>query len=116
MNILKICGFIFLTCGIYLLFDHLVLPWWVANQSQQLLVSTTETPVRYQQSTRFEAPVAQLSTDIQKQQNSHCDGRRHCSQMTSCAEAQFFLANCPETQMDGDHDGVPCESQWCHHL
>ncbi|MBK6470361.1 MAG: cold shock domain-containing protein [Betaproteobacteria bacterium] len=42
-----------------------------------------------------------------------CDGRQYCSQMTSCAEATFFLKNCPGTQMDGDNDGVPCEEQWC---
>lgn len=42
-----------------------------------------------------------------------CDGRTHCSQMTSCAEATFFIRNCPGTKMDGDNDGVPCESQWC---
>lgn len=42
-----------------------------------------------------------------------CDGRTSCSQMTSCAEAQFFISNCPGTTMDGDNDGVPCESQWC---
>jgi cold shock CspA family protein len=42
-----------------------------------------------------------------------CDGRTHCSQMTSCEEATFFQRNCPGTQMDGDGDGVPCESQWC---
>ena len=42
-----------------------------------------------------------------------CDGRTRCSQMKSCAEAKFFLKQCPGTQMDGDGDGVPCESQWC---
>ena len=42
-----------------------------------------------------------------------CDGRTHCSQMTSCEEATFFLRNCLGTQMDGDNDGVPCERQWC---
>jgi len=42
-----------------------------------------------------------------------CDGRTRCSQMTSCAEATFFLRNCPNVQMDGNHDGVPCEQQWC---
>jgi cold shock CspA family protein len=42
-----------------------------------------------------------------------CDGRIHCSQMTSCAEAKFFLRTCPSVQMDGDNDGVPCEQQWC---
>jgi len=44
----------------------------------------------------------------------HCDGRTHCSQMTSCDEATYFIRNCPNTQMDGDGDGVPCESQWCN--
>lgn len=42
-----------------------------------------------------------------------CDGRRHCSQMRSCAEATWFLKNCPGMQMDGNRDGVPCERQWC---
>lgn len=42
-----------------------------------------------------------------------CDGRTYCSQMTSCAEATFFVRNCPNTEMDGNGDGVPCESQWC---
>ncbi|MFO1420601.1 MAG: excalibur calcium-binding domain-containing protein [Candidatus Competibacteraceae bacterium] len=43
-----------------------------------------------------------------------CDGRIHCSQMTSCEEATFFLRNCPNVQMDGDNDGIPCERQWCN--
>ncbi len=42
-----------------------------------------------------------------------CDGRTRCGQMTSCAEARYFLANCPGTEMDGDRDGIPCERQWC---
>jgi hypothetical protein len=42
-----------------------------------------------------------------------CDGRRYCSQMKSCAEANYFLANCPGTKMDGDGNGIPCEKQWC---
>ena len=43
-----------------------------------------------------------------------CDGRRYCSQMSSCEEATWFLKNCPVTKMDGDNDGVPCETQWCN--
>jgi len=42
-----------------------------------------------------------------------CDGRKHCSQMTSCEEATYFQQNCPGTKMDGDHDGIPCEQQLC---
>ncbi|MDY0250790.1 MAG: excalibur calcium-binding domain-containing protein [Pseudomonas sp.] len=41
-----------------------------------------------------------------------CDGRQHCSQMRSYDEAVFFLRNCPNTKMDGDRDGVPCEMQF----
>ena len=42
-----------------------------------------------------------------------CDGRIHCAEMRSCEEAHYFLRNCPGVQMDGNHDGVPCEVQWC---
>lgn len=42
-----------------------------------------------------------------------CKGRTHCSQMASCEEATWVLNHCPGTEMDGDHDGVPCEQQWC---
>lgn len=43
-----------------------------------------------------------------------CDGRTMCSQMTSCAEARLFLKHCPNTKMDGNRDGEPCEQQWCN--
>ncbi|WP_416244286.1 excalibur calcium-binding domain-containing protein [Azospira sp. APE16] len=33
--------------------------------------------------------------------------------MTSCAEATYFLRNCPGVKMDGNNDGIPCEMQWC---
>jgi hypothetical protein len=42
-----------------------------------------------------------------------CDGRVYCSQMSSCEEATYFLQHCPGTKMDGDHNGIPCERQWC---
>ncbi|MCS6209798.1 excalibur calcium-binding domain-containing protein [Shewanella baltica] len=40
-------------------------------------------------------------------------GKTHCSHMSSCAEATFYIQHCPNTQMDGDGDGIPCERQWC---
>ncbi|MBL0010666.1 MAG: cold shock domain-containing protein [Nitrosomonas sp.] len=61
-------------------------------------------------------PVVAPSSDQSVYSSFHCDGRIHCAQMTSCAEAAFFLRNCPDVQMDGDHDGVPCEQQWCASL
>ena len=70
----------------------------------------------YSEYSRRGAPqsvVGAPSSDQVASPGFHCDGRTHCSQMTSCAEATFFLRNCPNVQMDGDHDGVPCEQQWC---
>ncbi|MCY1228433.1 Cold-shock DNA-binding domain protein [compost metagenome] len=55
----------------------------------------------------IQAPTSVASSPFQ------CDGRKYCSQMTSCKEAKYFLKNCPNTEMDGDRDGTPCESQWC---
>lgn len=42
-----------------------------------------------------------------------CEGKTYCSEMRSCEEAKFYQRSCPGTKMDGDGDGVPCESQWC---
>jgi cold shock CspA family protein len=42
-----------------------------------------------------------------------CMDKHYCSQMRSCAEAKFYLRSCPDTKMDGDGDGIPCEKQLC---
>lgn len=47
--------------------------------------------------------------------NFRCEGKTRCSEMVSCKEATFYLKSCPGTQMDGDEDGIPCESQHCGH-
>jgi endonuclease YncB( thermonuclease family) len=39
-----------------------------------------------------------------------CGAKRYCREMTSCAEARFHLEQCGLTRLDGDHDGVPCET------
>ena len=42
-----------------------------------------------------------------------CQGKTTCSQMASCEEAKFYLANCPGVRIDGDGDGIPCEDRLC---
>src|SRR5690606_31416527 len=39
-----------------------------------------------------------------------CSTPKTCGQMSSCAEAQFHLNECGNGRLDGDKDGVPCES------
>lgn len=36
--------------------------------------------------------------------------KRFCSQMTDCDEARDYLARCGISTLDGDGDGVPCET------
>jgi endonuclease YncB( thermonuclease family) len=39
-----------------------------------------------------------------------CAGKRYCREMTSCEEAKFYLNTCGVRSLDGNHDGVPCET------
>jgi endonuclease YncB( thermonuclease family) len=39
-----------------------------------------------------------------------CEAKRVCRQMTSCAEAQFYLNTCGVRSLDGDNDGIACEN------
>lgn len=64
--------------------------------------------------TSTSAPTTTPVLSTQPASSFSCDGRTHCSQMTSCAEATYFTNYCPNTKMDGNHDGVPCEQQWCN--
>ena len=45
--------------------------------------------------------------------NFECLGKVYCSEMSSCSEAKFYMHNCPDTQLDPDGDGLPCESDLC---
>lgn len=42
--------------------------------------------------------------------NLVCGAKRYCADMASCDEAMFFLKMCGLSRLDGDSDGVPCES------
>lgn len=46
-------------------------------------------------------------------ENFSCDNRTHCAQMTSCAEAKFFLKSCRDADLEVDNAGVPCARRWC---
>lgn len=39
-----------------------------------------------------------------------CAGKTLCGEMTSCEEANYYLTNCGLERLDGDKDGVPCET------
>lgn len=69
--------------------------------------------LRYQARIASRAQEDFASFATERPSRFHCEGKTHCSEMRSCEEAEFYLRNCPNTEMDGDRDGIPCESQWC---
>ncbi len=84
--------------------------WWQRTQT------VAPMPESFPVSESFPVPdeTVPAQPQLQLNQSFKCDGRQYCSQMRSKAEAEFFIANCPDTKMDGDHDGDPCEmdSRW----
>ncbi len=59
------------------------------------------------------APVADIQTPATTPSaaaiDPSCTTKKHCSEMISCEEAKFYLANCAANMLDGDADGIPCE-------
>jgi len=39
-----------------------------------------------------------------------CGTRAYCSEMANCEEARFYFEQCGVHSLDGDRDGIPCES------
>jgi len=39
-----------------------------------------------------------------------CGTRIYCSEMANCEEARFYFEQCGVQSLDGDSDGIPCES------
>ena len=90
--------------------------WYVNKNGWPDFMQKTSSPVITNASLRSASPAAPSSFQPQASSSSaagfSCDGRQHCSQMRSYDEAAFFLRNCPNTKMDGDGDGIPCERQF----
>lgn len=81
----------------------------ISNQNPVGLISITQPTARLVSNARNSATTANTA---ETHNPYRCDGRQHCSQMSSYQEALFFLRNCPNTKMDGDGDGIPCEAQF----
>ncbi len=91
------------------------------REAEAVKASTTEKPaaaeeraaINPQRPEKFAPTTSNPPTASTSSISFSCDGRKRCTQMKSCEEAKFFLANCPGVKMDGDRDGIPCEEQWC---
>jgi endonuclease YncB( thermonuclease family) len=53
---------------------------------------------------------SELTAQVKPANSKSCGKKRYCKEMTSCAEAIYFLQTCGVSSLDRDGDGVPCES------
>ena len=50
------------------------------------------------------------SIDHSATPNASCGNKKHCTEMSSCEEAKYYLTQCGVKSLDGDGDGTPCEA------
>lgn len=55
-------------------------------------------------------PEAASNGEQSKPAAFRCGEKTYCREMVSCAEARFHLTRCGLARIDGDGDGVPCET------
>jgi cold shock CspA family protein len=77
----------------------------IAGNPEAFMDSSTDSPKANSIASQFSNSASSSSFK--------CEGKKFCTQMTSCEEAKFYLRNCPGVQIDGDGNGIPCEKQWC---
>lgn len=80
------------------------------KQPEQAPKPTRQSPVEMRVNQSPKLAVSPARKPAPMIMNFRCDGRQYCGQMTSRAEAEYFLQHCPDTRMDGDDDGIPCEN------
>lgn len=87
-----------------------IAPWEWRHGGQTRGASTTAPAAPAQPQTP--AAVQQQSADaVQGSPTGRtCGAKRFCREMTDCAEAKFYFDQCGQTALDGNHDGIPCNS------
>jgi Excalibur calcium-binding domain len=80
-------------------------------EAQTLKGDAAVMAVRPSASTSIISPAQAATSELDEQTNQFsCSGKRTCKQMLSCDEAKFYLKTCGVKSLDGDQDGVPCNS------
>jgi len=76
-----------------------------AQQAHRGLWGSASNPVQPEQWRKLHPAINPAS-----KLNKGCGKKHLCAQMHSCEEAIFYLKQCGVKSLDGDGDGVPCES------
>ena len=78
---------------------------WIASR---FLSENKPEPAPIAQRPRYSSPSRLFEAPTQS--GGSCGAKWKCGQMNSCSEAYHYLNECGLGRLDGDGDGVPCES------
>lgn len=82
-----------------------------AQQSHRGLWAQTSQPVSPEQWRKTHLVKSHPAKAVSSAHVNTACGKKHlCSQMISCEEAKIYLLQCGVQTLDGNGDGVPCES------
>lgn len=91
--------------------DQIIPPWEWRHAKRDARTPAPEarkSVVAQTPSVQTQAPTA-VSTP-QSRQGQSCGSKSTCKQMSSCAEARFYLTQCGLSKLDRDGDGTPCDT------
>lgn len=81
---------------------------WADNICNSITPTKTSTPIPI--ATVQQSQVVPTSISTSAVSGYSCSGKSKCGEMKTCEEAYFYMNNCGVGSLDGDKDGVPCES------
>lgn len=81
-----------------------------AQKSRRGLWAQTVKPISPEQWRKAHPSKQHLSPAALAKVNSACGKKHLCSQMLSCEEAKVYFLQCGVKTLDGNSDGIPCES------
>lgn len=81
-----------------------------ARQARRGLWAQSEQAIEPEQWRKAHPKPGTLKTASSIKTNSACGKKHLCSQMKTCEEAKVYFLQCGVKSLDGNGDGVPCES------
>lgn len=82
-----------------------------ARQSRRGLWAQNAEPMEPEKWRKAHPEKFNINNKLYKNQGvANCGSKRLCSQMVTCEEAKIFYLHCGVKSLDGDGNGVPCES------
>lgn len=95
--------------GLWSMSDTQTVAPWLWRRGERVGTGAVGAPAASARPQALFSPAPRSATPSSSGQFS-CSGKRFCREMSSCAEAHYYLRQCGVASLDGNSDGEPCEA------